>query len=364
VALTHDEAFLADIVENAADDAPRLVYADWLDDHGEPGRAEFIRVQCERNRLPGSDDHQRYLMRREDDLLACHEDAWRAELPRLEGVTWEHFTRGFVEAVFVETVGQFLAHAPVLFAAAPVRRLQVGRLDPGDARRLARSPHLARLTELNLGNDTGLDAGGVRALAGSPYLANLSALLLHYNDLGDEAVVALAGSPHLARLAELYLSGTGLGDAGVIALARSPYLGRLTDLDLRDNTVGDAGATALAGARRLGALTTLYLVNNRVGPAGAAALARAPVVMPRLARLYINYNPVENDGACALAGSPHVVGLRDLDLRHCGIRDRGALALAGSPSLEGLELLWLGGNRIRVETLNRIRRRFGERLRL
>jgi len=29
------------------DDAPRLVYADWLDEHGQPERAEFIRVQCE-----------------------------------------------------------------------------------------------------------------------------------------------------------------------------------------------------------------------------------------------------------------------------------------------------------------------------
>lgn len=29
------------------DDSPRLVYADWLDDNGQPERAEFIRVQCE-----------------------------------------------------------------------------------------------------------------------------------------------------------------------------------------------------------------------------------------------------------------------------------------------------------------------------
>ena len=27
------------------DDAPRLVLADWLDEHGEPERAEFIRCQ-------------------------------------------------------------------------------------------------------------------------------------------------------------------------------------------------------------------------------------------------------------------------------------------------------------------------------
>lgn len=40
-------AFLARIIASPTDDLPRLVYADWLDEHGEAERAEFIRVQCE-----------------------------------------------------------------------------------------------------------------------------------------------------------------------------------------------------------------------------------------------------------------------------------------------------------------------------
>jgi uncharacterized protein (TIGR02996 family) len=40
-------AFISDIIEHPEDDTPRLIFADWLDDHGEPERAEFIRVQCE-----------------------------------------------------------------------------------------------------------------------------------------------------------------------------------------------------------------------------------------------------------------------------------------------------------------------------
>src|SRR5687768_16114221 len=46
--------FLADIVAHPDEDAPRLIYADWLDEHGGRGgaaRAEFIRVQCELARL-------------------------------------------------------------------------------------------------------------------------------------------------------------------------------------------------------------------------------------------------------------------------------------------------------------------------
>lgn len=39
-------AFIAAICSSPGDDAPRLVYADWLDEHDRRERAEFIRVQC------------------------------------------------------------------------------------------------------------------------------------------------------------------------------------------------------------------------------------------------------------------------------------------------------------------------------
>jgi uncharacterized protein (TIGR02996 family) len=47
-----DAAFLRDILANPADEARRLIYADWLEDHGDPDRAEFIRVECEREKVP------------------------------------------------------------------------------------------------------------------------------------------------------------------------------------------------------------------------------------------------------------------------------------------------------------------------
>lgn len=43
----HDD-FMGSIIASPDDDAPRLVYADWLEEHGgEPERAEFIRCQIE-----------------------------------------------------------------------------------------------------------------------------------------------------------------------------------------------------------------------------------------------------------------------------------------------------------------------------
>jgi uncharacterized protein (TIGR02996 family) len=46
-----NQAFLRSIIENWEDDTPRLVYADWLEEHGNADRAEFIRVQCELARM-------------------------------------------------------------------------------------------------------------------------------------------------------------------------------------------------------------------------------------------------------------------------------------------------------------------------
>ena len=43
--MTHDDAFLQAIIEDPDHDAPRLLYADWLEERGDP-RGEFIRVQC------------------------------------------------------------------------------------------------------------------------------------------------------------------------------------------------------------------------------------------------------------------------------------------------------------------------------
>src|SRR5436190_18493696 len=77
------QAFLSDICEHPDDDAPRLVFADWLSDHGEADRAEFIRVQIELAKLAEDDPRRPALSRREEELWEAHEDRWRAESPHL-----------------------------------------------------------------------------------------------------------------------------------------------------------------------------------------------------------------------------------------------------------------------------------------
>jgi uncharacterized protein (TIGR02996 family) len=49
--VTHVEEGLLRAILDHPDDGPRLGYADWLEAHGQPDRAEFIRVQVARARM-------------------------------------------------------------------------------------------------------------------------------------------------------------------------------------------------------------------------------------------------------------------------------------------------------------------------
>src|SRR6516162_306803 len=109
------DAFLATILERPDDDAPRLVFADWLEEHGESARAEFIRVQIELAAGPSEAHRRSFLKRREKDLLQAHRKEWRKPLydklqairgpisPQLAPVLFEYFpsllrARGFAFA--------------------------------------------------------------------------------------------------------------------------------------------------------------------------------------------------------------------------------------------------------------------------
>ena len=50
-----DTAFLRTILADPDDDAPRLIYADWLDENGDSDRAEFIRLQVRLASYAGTD---------------------------------------------------------------------------------------------------------------------------------------------------------------------------------------------------------------------------------------------------------------------------------------------------------------------
>ena len=123
-------------------------------------------------------------------------------------------------------------------------------LGPEGAAKLAQSPKLATLIQLDLSADL-LDEQGAKALASSPYLNNLTTLNLWSNQLSDEGAKAIASSSHLKHLTKLGLWNNRIGDEGAKALASSPYLKTLTKLELWSNRIGDEGAAALASSPHL-----------------------------------------------------------------------------------------------------------------
>src|SRR6516162_6088198 len=90
-----EDAFLHEILAHPDDDAPRLIYADWLDEHNDP-RGEFIRIQCALAQLSDEDPHRWPLEQREQELLREHEAKW---LPKDMGQAQCIFRRGFVEEI-------------------------------------------------------------------------------------------------------------------------------------------------------------------------------------------------------------------------------------------------------------------------
>ena len=80
-----EQPFLDDVREHPDDDAPRLVFADWLDDHGEHDRAEFIRLQVRAARLDEDDPARQAMTDQAEQLRAAHETAWLAPLRQALG---------------------------------------------------------------------------------------------------------------------------------------------------------------------------------------------------------------------------------------------------------------------------------------
>ena len=96
---------LAAIAADPDDDLPRLVYADWLDEHGHADRAEFIRLQCHTARVGPLDPTWAPAKLREYDLFQANEAAWRAPTASAEGrMLMARWRRGFPAAVMLGDV--------------------------------------------------------------------------------------------------------------------------------------------------------------------------------------------------------------------------------------------------------------------
>ena len=259
--MTHDEAFIQAIREAPHEDAPRLIYADWLEEHGQADRAEFIRVQGRLARMPDAVEQATWTARAEE-LLRRHWEEWVGLLREIVGPwrdrygeSWlgeayhpdalRRFVRGFVGELALDAE-RFLRHVRDVNRLMPLHTLSLWRAGHCAAA-LANTPELRGLVKLAFADyyDAPLTARDATALASSPYLGGLSLLFLARNSLGDEGVEALARAPWLISLTYLDLSDNGLSDRGARALAASPYLVNLQTLHLERNYLSSDGVAAL-----------------------------------------------------------------------------------------------------------------------
>lgn len=209
--MTHADAFLQAILDAPDDDAPRLLFADWLEEYGDADRAEFIRIQVAlAGRGPGLAPAG--LWSRQKELLVRHDEEWSTPA-RVAASSWS-YERGFIEEVEAEA-GAFLDGAEELFLRAPVRRVRL-HWERGSLLASSYIPRLADCAPLNRLNH--LDLSG--------------------NILGSDGLQALLVAAPLTGLTSLSLRECQIGDRGARALAQSPLLTQFTWLDLSHNEIG------------------------------------------------------------------------------------------------------------------------------
>jgi uncharacterized protein (TIGR02996 family) len=363
-------ALLRACKEEPDDDGPRLVLADWLEDHGQTERAEFVRVQVELRRLEPSDPRLAPLTRLQDELLQRHRKEWSIPFGR-KGVA---FHRGllccfgqagrllnpklarpstaaawaWVEILHLHGVSEkdagAVASCPLLDSVGFLA-VSVVEFAPESAARLAgtltHSPHLSGLRHLSLGQCR-LGGEGLRLLTTSPYLGNLTTLGLGCNGI-DDHVAILARWDHPPPLRTLDFQFNQIGNAGVTALADWPALKQLTRLNLNNNRISARGFAALVGSAHLGNLRELSLGSNPLGPGAGQALNR-PASWSGLSRLDLSRCGIEDRGVAALTEAAWLGGLTDLNLAYNKIGPTGLRVLVRSPGLARLTTLILAEN--------------------
>jgi len=356
-------------------DEPRLVLADWLDDHGDAddhAHAALIRAQCGQLRrmaelidperpgpihglLRSAGYHTstlRYAFQKLTDADPAIIDLARQEVERtnrlgadeLPGLAFKHIVgwhRGFAQLNL--RYDRFRSRELTAFANGPggPRVEQVAlHVSPSTVATVALCSLLGEVVGLDFGGlkASGADLTTLLAAAGLDGLRRLSVDLAS----GIDEVAAIVRSPRRDQLTHLYLRLHQNAFGAVRALAKADFAA-LGVLHLVAQEVGPEGAKALAKAPFLGRLSELTLTNCGFGAAGIAALVSGPHFRcPAL--LALGMNRFGQLGLRSLLAASGVEDLVVLDLFTNGFGDAALGELAASPRLAGLVALFLSGN--------------------
>jgi len=246
--ISDGEALLHAICEQPWENTPRLIYADWLEENGQPERAEFIRLQIELESIPQDKrfDTPQYdraeslrLKYTRPEIMVGRELAaqpthpWSAGLPTRRGVAWhERYTRGFLSAVTFSSLKAIRDHGAAVMMASPVDDVTVIHIQGrGEVEELLALPWITRLTALHLSGSVG--AIGAELIAQRGALKRLEYLDLANSQTADGGLRAIASSIGFPNLKRLGLRGNapGVTVVGLHALLNSLTLDRLKAVD-------------------------------------------------------------------------------------------------------------------------------------
>jgi uncharacterized protein (TIGR02996 family) len=391
--MTDRDALLAAVVAHPDDDTPRLVFADWLDDHGEPDRAEFIRAQCQLATTAPDDASRASLEARERAHLTRHATAWtapRLAFPgRIESTPFESlegyrsvFRRGFVEAVqFTRLPPEALrpgGEFESVFAAHPVRDITFYHLAEGVLTALAGRRELARVESLSLRHshpqngppdEAARREAEVERLLAAPGLTRLTALAistsfpwlcrpewLHLPVFAR--LQALSLSPEAERFGDLLLELAG-GPCPALRHLEVTWWGGDRYADAADAFVRSAACRQITRLRLScsdGAIvpwSDLFADANleRLEVSGGSGLELPDLLVALAARPRgRTLSSLRLWGVTVTGTSPAVwmekglaAGVRDLELSHTMLTDEDVVGLARSPALARLTRLSVDG---------------------
>ena len=372
-----EQALLEAVLAEPDSDVPRLVYADWLDEHGDPARAELIRLQCDLAKLEAAGDlwgEERAEKRhRARCLLARSGRRWLPSLEGTEGISWAGFERGFLCAVRARSAAALEQAAPLLRSLAPVTDVILSEDEYIESGRPVRLPWLRSVSISGYGDfdeprfetllaselpalrrlllpGSGLENLGAGHIAKATHLDKLEVLDLSNGFVGLEGVTTLAGAKHLSSVRQLMLASYGGGyveDPFVTDEALGRLVGKdsvfsgLERIDIGGNNVSGASLRALLGSR----LTSLVDVCFRYGSINKAAFD-VPATEARWKRLCIGGTSLDPKTLQQMARAAQLAELRCLDLAGCGIDTEGAAKIAKGRWRSSLQTLDLSSNRL------------------
>jgi uncharacterized protein (TIGR02996 family) len=309
-------ALLAQCLDAPDEEAPKLVYADWLEEQGDPAAA-LIRTSLRGKSV--------------DKLLEKHR--W------IDGL--DPWIRHSGESVFVDGVIATVWGAARSYAS---KKLQA-KLMP-------------LVTKFGVQHTCLYDA--CKTLGDSETLSWTTSLRWKSCGAGDDVFAALAKSPHLARLISLEIEEPVCTNAGLKKLGRSKHLGRLRELSLY--TVSWKGEYDEKGVIDLvdGLPIETLLITGGIGRVDAGGLANAKA-MGKLLRFETS---VQRDGATKMLRGRAMASLKHLGLGCVETpSDADLEAFLANPTyakLETLDFEYPGYQPIGKTLLKKLRARFGK----